>query len=274
MRNDFRLVKLGGRKAVYDPRTLNFQMFTTPQLPSPPPVVKYSGGVKEWGMMLNGPNTYGDGVPADGLGDCTIAAPAHADQVWTLNATGKMVTIPDSAVLLAYEQADGYHPGNPNTDNGGDLLTVAKYLRTHGLPGRPPIDAFVAVHQVMDGQMLQLDLTATRQAQWLFGGLSVGLQLPLAWQTDKVWHAGSPYDPNYQPGSWGPHNAWIVDYNSLGPVYITWGELIQGTWNGLLAYCDQALAFISKDQLRATGGFSFSGFQWDKLETFLQLVTA
>ena len=75
---DHSRMKLGKKPRRYDRRTLRLGRFLTPALAPPPPAVTNSGGVASWGMMLNGPNTYGQGIPPAGLGDCTIAGVAHA----------------------------------------------------------------------------------------------------------------------------------------------------------------------------------------------------
>jgi len=68
---DRRLGKLPPR---WDRRTLKMARFLTPALTPPPPAVYWSKGFPSWGMYLN-----------DQLGDCTIAAIAHAIQTWKIN---------------------------------------------------------------------------------------------------------------------------------------------------------------------------------------------
>jgi len=90
---DHSRMKLGKKPRRYDRRTLRLARYLTPALPPPPPAVTNSENVTSWGMMLNGPNNYGQGIPSEGLGDCTIAGVAHAIQVWTL-AQGKESRFP------------------------------------------------------------------------------------------------------------------------------------------------------------------------------------
>ena len=120
--------KLGKGPAKIDPRTLKLFNYFTEVLAPPPPNVDYTMGITDWGMMLNGPNSYGPPIPGEGLGDCTIAAPAHAEQVWSA-ARGGEYTLPDMAVLQKYEQWDGYVAGDDSTDQGGIILDVLNKWR-------------------------------------------------------------------------------------------------------------------------------------------------
>ncbi|MGO8790269.1 MAG: hypothetical protein ACLQVL_23205 [Terriglobia bacterium] len=125
---------LGKRPRRHDPRTLKLARYMTSALPTPPASVDYTRGVTDWGMMLN-----------DQLGDCIIAdGPGHATQVWTLNATGTMVTPPDSLILATYEKWCGYNPVDPTTDAGGIELDVLNNWRQQGFAGHA-LDAYVAI---------------------------------------------------------------------------------------------------------------------------------
>jgi hypothetical protein len=106
----------------------------TAALPPAPASVDYTRGTTDWGMMLN-----------DQLGDCIIAdGPGHATQVWTLNATGTMVTPPDSLILETYEKWCGYNPANPATDQGGVELDVLNDWRQQGFNGQT-LEAYVSI---------------------------------------------------------------------------------------------------------------------------------
>jgi hypothetical protein len=88
-------MKLGKQAFHFDPRTLKMKDYVKATY-TPPPFASYTYGITNWGMMLNGPETtMPAGVPADGLGDCTIAACGHAIQVWTKDA----VTVTDALIL-------------------------------------------------------------------------------------------------------------------------------------------------------------------------------
>jgi hypothetical protein len=218
-------------------------------------VVKNSENVTNWGMMLNGPNTYGQGISSQGLGDCTIAGVAHAIQVWTL-AKGSEVTLPDPTILQYYEKWDGYKPGDPNSDQGGEELQVLKDWRKEGFDSHK-LQAF-ADPDPQDGLHI-------RQAIALFGGLYIGLKLPISAQTQDVWDVAG--GPNGEPGSWGGHAVFVPDYDPSGLTCITWGELKTMTWAFLGTYCDEAHALLSPDWSPP------SGFDMAALEADLAQVT-
>jgi hypothetical protein len=105
------------------------------QAPSlqPPARVDYTHGIKDWGMMLN-----------DKLGCCTIAALGHAVQIWTVNALGRELTVPDATILKYYEQWDGYNPADCFSDQGGVELDVLNDWRQQGFDGNS-LDAYVSI---------------------------------------------------------------------------------------------------------------------------------
>ncbi len=125
-------MKLGKLPRRHDPRTLKMARYLAPALPAPPAHVDYTRGVADWGMMLN-----------DQLGDCTIAAVAHAIQAWTLNA-GSGADVADSTVQLYYEKWDGYNPADPSSDQGGVELDVLNNWRQQGFAGHG-LDAYVSI---------------------------------------------------------------------------------------------------------------------------------
>src|SRR5208337_2554255 len=151
-----------GRKAVKtDTRTLQMARYLTEALPAPPSARDWTHGVTDWGMMLN-----------DSLGDCTIAGCGHAVQVWSLN-TENEETVDDSDIEEAYVLWNGYVPGNPSTDQGGIELDVLTDWCNEGFAGHE-LFGFAAANV---GNLMEI-----RQAIELFGGVYIGLSLPLTAQ--------------------------------------------------------------------------------------------
>lgn len=76
----------------------------------------------------------------DELGDCTCAAKANLEQVWSANA-GSEVIQSDDLVVLDYERVGGYDPtrtdkdGYNPTDNGAVMSEVLKYWQDSGRIG-------------------------------------------------------------------------------------------------------------------------------------------
>ena len=223
------LLKLGKKPAIYDPRTLVLEKYTAVASPAPPKEVDWTCGIKDWGMMLN-----------DQIGDCTCAAVGHMVQAWTANG-GTERTLPDSAILAAYEAVGAYDPNNPDTDQGASILDVLKYWRTHGIGG-DKIGAFVTMNP-RNQPMVQLAIN------W-FGGVDVGLELPLSAQDEMVWcQSGDPSEN--QPGSGGGHSVAIVGYNGAGLTCITWGQPLLMTWGFFSTYCSEVYAMLDADWLKS-----------------------
>ncbi len=89
-----------------------------------------------------------------------------------------MVTVPDAAFLTYYEQWVGYVAGNPSTDNGGIELDVLNDWQKQGFAG----DTLMAFADPRPA-----NLTEVHQSIALFGGVYIGLSLPLTAQTQDVW---------------------------------------------------------------------------------------
>jgi hypothetical protein len=225
---DHTKVKLGRKAIKTDSRTLKLAKYLTPALPPPPPAKDWTNGITGWGMMLN-----------DQLGDCTIAGAAHAVQVWTANS-GKIATVPDATIEKTYEQWDGYVPGQPNTDNGGVELDVLNDWQKGGFAGHKLV-AFA------DPQFTNLD--QIRQSIALFGGVYIGLGLPLTAQTQDVWDVVPKGGAKAKPNSWGGHCVFVPKYDQKTFTCITWGQLKTMTVAFWQKYCDEAHTLLGQDWL-------------------------
>jgi hypothetical protein len=188
-----------------------------------------SDKITDLGEMLN-----------DKLGDCTCAAVGHLIQAWTAEA-GHQVIVSDDTILKLYEDSCGYNPADPSTDQGGIEVDVLNYWIKNPVAGNV-LSAYVSFNH-MDAQQI-------KESVFYFGGAYIGLQLPLAYQTAEVWNVVK--GPNGVPGSWGGHAVPIVDYNSGGPIVISWGEKIQMTWGAVYKYVDESYALLSPDVFMGT----------------------
>jgi hypothetical protein len=137
-----------------------------PALPPAPRSLDWTAKIPSWPMFSN-----------DTLGDCTAAAAAHMIQCWTANA-GQASTPTDAQVIAAYSATGHYVPGNPATDQGAVELDVLNFWRQQGIAGHK-IAAYVAFSPQ--------NFEHTRQAINIFGGIYVGLALPLSAQNQDVW---------------------------------------------------------------------------------------
>jgi hypothetical protein len=243
--------KLGKLAPRIDPRTLKLARYLTGMLPPAPPSVDWGTPVGDWPMYLN-----------DQIGDCTVAAAGHMIECWTANAMTADVH-GDADILAAYEAISGYNPADPNSDCGAVELDVLKYWRGTGIAGHK-IGAFASLNP--------LHQETIRQAINLFGGIYIGLALPLSAQDQDTWSiSDTAYHAEKDPGSWDLHAVNIVGYDEDGLTCITWGARKRMTWEFFLTYCDEAYALISVDFLRGDGTTP-DGFDMKQLKDDLAKV--
>jgi len=239
-----------GRKAVrHDDRTLLLASYLQPHLPPAPPAVDWTKKVAlPWGMDGN-----------DVLGDCTAAGLAHMVQCWTANGSTEYA-MAEADVVNFYEDSTGYDPSVPSSDQGGVEIDVLNYARKNGIGGHMVGCAYVAVSPQSK--------TLTRDAIFLFGGLYLGIALPLSAQSQRVWdvpHSGA--HGKGSPGSWGGHAVPAVAYDARGITVVTWGALKRMTWGFFRAYCDESYGIVSADWVNgeraAPNGFDLAALQAD-----------
>jgi hypothetical protein len=113
-------------------------------------------------------------------------------------------------------------------------------------------------------------LVEIRQSIALFGGVYIGLALPLAAQTQAVWDVAPKAGAKAEPGSWGGHCVFVPKYDEKGFTCITWGALKTMTLAFWKKYCDEAHTLFGKDWLAAKG--SPAGFDKAQLEADLKAI--
>jgi len=277
---DHSKVKLGKKAAKIDSRTLKLCKYLTSNLPPAPSSVDWTGGVTQFGMMLNGPSD--SPLAPDGLGDCTIAAAGHAEQIWSIAADGASseFTPPDALILEKYEQWCGYNPADPSTDQGGVEIDVLNDWRGRSFHSshrhRHPLFGYADPNP--------RNLEEIKQAIYLFGCVYIGLQLPISVQGSGVWDVSR--GPDAIPGSWGGHAVVVVKYRTgsngkLIFTVISWGELYDVTedfWcyedgkNG--PYVDEDHALVSPNFLNFKTGKTPDGLDLAGMEADIELVAS
>jgi hypothetical protein len=233
-----------------DVRTLRLERYVDrAQLPTPPPALDLTTHVRAWPMYRN-----------DRIGDCTTAAAGHMIEAWSAAARGRAVEVPETAVVNAFEHVKIVDPATG--EEGAVELDVLKYWRKIGI-GRHRIGAFarVGVH----------DHVLVRTAAWLFGGVYIGIQLPVTAQTQRVWDWTGALSGDARPGSWGGHAVDVVRYDARSLTVVTWGRLKEMTWSFWERYVDEAWAAISADFLN--DGRAPNGLDLTTLRNDLALVT-
>ena len=244
-------VRLGKLPVRVDVRTLSLARYVdTAVLPRPPAAIDLAGPVPDWPMYAN-----------DRIGDCTCAAAAHMIEAWTAAAHRRAVEVSERSVLRAF---DAVKLIDPATGEAGAVeLDVLKYWRRTGI-ARHRIGAFARVRLH--------DHALVRAAAWLFGGLYIGVQLPLTAQRQDVWDWTHRLDGPARPGSWGGHAVDVVGYDASGLTVVTWGSLKRMTWAFWERYVDEAYCLLSPDFLER--GEAPNGFDLAALERDLALITA
>jgi hypothetical protein len=244
-------VKLGKLPARVDERTLMLGRYVDRSaLPAPPARLDLTSAVHDWPMYAN-----------DRIGDCTIAAAGHMIEAWTAAARAEAVEIAERAVLKAFDQVKVVDPATG--EEGAVELDVLKYWRAAGIAGHT-IGGFARVSTADHGLL--------KTAAYLFGGLYIGLQLPLTAQEQRIWDWSGKLGGPAAPGSWGGHAVDVVSYDQAGLTVVTWGSLQLLTWAFWDRYCDEAYCILSPDFLNS--GEAPNGFDVAALERDLALVTA
>jgi hypothetical protein len=247
-------MKLGRKAIKTDSRTLRLARYFAATPPPPPSARDWTKGITQFGMLKN-----------DILGDCTCAAVGHAVQIFTANASTE-ASIGDHAVVVAYEDWCGYRPSDPNTDQGGFCLDVLKDWKRSTFNGHR-LNAFATVTLT--------NTVEVKQAINVFGGVYIGLNLPLSAQAQVggVWDVVQDDGTgNTVPGSWGGHCIFTPTYDpSTNLTSITWGTLQTMTLAFWLKYVDEVYCLISKDFIE-TSGVDPSGFHMAQLEADLAAI--
>jgi hypothetical protein len=107
------------------------------------------------------------------------------------------------------------------------------------------------------------NLTEIRQSIAIFGGVYIGLALPLTAQTQDVWDVVPGGGAKAKSGSWGGHCVFVPKYDENGFTCITWGELKTMTLAFWKRYCDEAHTLLGQDWINAKG--SPAGFNQAQL---------
>ena len=201
-----RLRRFGARPPIASKlnKTLKFRDYLGLTIPAPPIRVDWTRGFNiNYGMALN-----------DQLGDCTEAKKVHAIQAWTL-CNGRMVNIPDSVTLAAYEADGGYIPGDSSTDNGEDMISNLNAWRKNGFGG-VPLTAYTAVDP--------LNFLHVQQAIYLFGLVDIGFSVPQSAMDQNA--AGQVWDVVANDGGIvGGHDVVVPTYDASQKLLtcLTWG---------------------------------------------------
>jgi hypothetical protein len=216
--------RFGKHPPVRDYRTLRFRDYVTAKLPAPPasfsalPRVLDNLGTQDVSQLF--PMDANDS-----LGDCTIAALAHAITLNQGFVKKKPKIMPTAQVVKLYYRLTG------GVDSGLAELNVLNYWRQHKVSG-DRILAYVSVDPK--------NHTHVQQAAQVFGSVYLGFQVQVNCQQE--FDAHKPWTPGRLTKD--GHAVLAVGYDQHGLNMLTWGSSQEGTWAWWDECVDEAYAIV------------------------------
>ena len=241
--------RFGKHPPKVDYRTLRFKTYLTPAIPAPPASYNVLTNVYSK-LSISDPTKLFPMDGNDSLGDCTIAALAHALTTYR-GLVGKEKIMSKTAVVKLYMHLTG------GVDSGLNVLDVMNYWQKHAVSS-DEILAYVSVDPK--------NHTHVQQAIDLFGGVYLGFQV----QQNCIQEFN-----NHQPWAPGPlttdgHAVYAVGYDQTGVTVLTWGNTQQGTWAWWDECVDESYAILPPE---AKNPAFAPGFNVAQLQTDLSAVT-
>ena len=237
-------LRFGKHPPKHDYRTLRLKKYFTAAL-TPPPLA-YDGLTPVYhNLDISDPAKL---FPIDGndsLGDCTIAALAHAITLFRGRVGTKRI-MDKQAVVKLYMHLTG------GVDSGLNELDVLNYWRQHRVDG----DAILAFATI-DAKNQE----HVKQAIRLFGGVYLGFQVQE--NCVKEFDAGQPWTPG--PLTQDGHAVFAVSYDSTGVTVLTWGNTQKATWAWWDECVDEAYAILPPEAKNPNyaPGFDFAQLNAD-----------
>ena len=236
--------RFGKHPTKNDYRTLRFKNYLTGALPPPP--ANYNVLTNVYAKLkVSDPTKL---FPMDGndtLGDCTIAALAHAVTTYR-GLVGKDKVLSRAAVVKLYMHLTG------GVDSGLNELDVLNYWKKTPVSG-DEILAFVSVDPKNHAHV--------EQAIQLFGGVYLGFQVQQ--NCIQEFDAHKPWTPG--PLTNDGHAVFAVGYDQTGVTVLTWGNTQTGTWAWWDECVDEAYALLPPEAKNPqfAPGFNLAQLQAD-----------
>ena len=236
--------RFGKHPPQHDYRTLRFRSYVTPALPAPPP--SYSVLTRVYDKLhVNDPSKL---FPMDGndtLGDCTIAALAHAVTTYR-GLVGSTDIMAKKAVVKLYMHLTG------GVDSGLNELDVLNYWRQNAVAN----DRILAYISIDPKNHVHIE-----QAIQIFGGVYLGFQV----QQNAIQDFNNrvPWTPG--PLTQDGHAVFAVAYDANAVTVLTWGNTQQGTWGWWDECVDEAYAILPPEASNPAfaPGFNLAQLQAD-----------
>jgi hypothetical protein len=240
--------RFGKHPPKQDYRTLRFKNYLTDKLAPPPASYDVLPRVYK-NLKMSDPTKLFPMDGNDALGDCTIAALAHAVTTYR-GLVGKKNIMAKQAVVKLYMHLTG------GIDSGLNELDVLSYWRGHAVSG-DEILAYVSIDVK--------NHTHVQQAIQLFGGVYLGFQVQQ--NCIQEFDARQPWTPG--PLTNDGHAVFVVSYDSTGVTVLTWGNTQKATWPWWDECVDEAYAILPPEAEKP--GFA-PGFNFAQLKADLAAV--
>ncbi|HUL15866.1 MAG TPA: hypothetical protein VLV88_07710 [Terriglobales bacterium] len=236
--------RFGKHPPKVDYRTLRFKSYVTSKLAAPPKSYNVLTGVYK-NLQVSDPKKL---FPMDGndtLGDCTIAALAHAITVYRGILKTERIMAKQAVVKLYMHLTGG-------VDSGLNELDVLNYWRQNPVSGDE-----IITYVTIDPK----NHTHVQQAIQLFGGVYLGFQVQQ--NCVQEFNAGKPWTPG--PLTNDGHAVYSVAYDKNGVTVLTWGSTQQATWAWWDECVDEAYAILPPEALKPgfAPGFNAAQLQAD-----------
>lgn len=192
----------------------------------------------------------------DRLGDCVLAGKHHSLGLWSGNdAPNQVVLATDQEVVDAYHRICGAG------DNGCVITDVLDAFKSGGLMAggqAHKIDGYVAVDWP--------DKLQTMVAMYLFGPLTIGVNLPQAWTSSDIWDVTNSQIV-------GGHDVCTVGYDAQGVTIASWGRTYKITWAAWTSrkWLEECWALLAPDWY-GSDRIGATGVNLDKLKADLDLL--
>jgi hypothetical protein len=236
--------RFGKHPPKLDYRTLRFKSYLTPQIAPPPPAVNVLTRVYAQLKTADPTKLF----PMDGndtLGDCTVAALAHAITVYR-GLVGAEAIMSKQAVVKLYMHLTG------GVDSGMNEADVLNYWRQNAVSG----DEILAYASVDPKNHTHVEL-----AIQLFGGVYLGFQVQQ--NCIQEFDAHQPWTPG--PLTNDGHAVFAVAYDPNGVTVLTWGNTQPATWAWWDECVDEAYVLLPPEAKKSgfAPGFDIAQLQAD-----------
>ncbi len=242
-------IRFGKHPPKVDYRTLRFKSYVTPELAPPPARFDVLSQVYKKLHEDDAAALF----PMDGndtLGDCTIAALAHAVTAFS-GLIGERHIMTKTSVVKVYLHLTG------GIDSGLAELDVLNYWRKTRVDGEK-----ILAYATLDPHNHE----NVKQAIHLFGGVYLGFRVQKGCVEDfhahRTWHPAALTRDG--------HAVFATAYDADTLTVLTWGSTQRASWAWWDECVDEAYALLPPQA--KTAGFA-PGFDFKQLEADLREVT-